>query len=361
MINHSVHREVRDSIDHVYVNLNFTNNASPDITIPAKFTQSYDRDIITCPSDWNVAIARFSISSDTIARVYQPFPTTSINSTLFVSLSFNGLYYDYPIVLPTFTSPGGSQFQAVYNIFDFLRLINSAWSLAQADVISAGGPTGPGLVFMSYDPPTKLYYVNVPSFYGTGSVGTTGNGIGVHMSYQLYHKFQSFSVSYNQPYLNNKHDFTFIREWTGDNYASIRYPNPGVTGDYMVLKQEEQWASSLMDVTRLIITTANIPVVYEYRSQQNFSQAGAGSSNQVLGIMSDFFIGSDTDLANRAEHWNYTPDQWRLSSLTGNNPLRQFDFQIFVATADGSIFPIYLSSLDSIDIKLVFLKKGLTS
>jgi len=355
-----------ENTDHIYVNLTYSNNTDIEPNggtqnILAKFAQQYDRGIISNPQEWNITIARFSISSDTIGRVYQEYPTTTGNTKFYVGLSYNGVYYDEPIVLPTDTLPDGKRIQVVYNINDFLDIINEGYGAAQALVTGAGGPTGPGQVIMTYEPETKLYTINVPTYYGTGTVGTTGNGIGVHMSYQLYHRFQSFSTIQNNPILYNGHDITYVRKWRGNNYTELRYPDAGTTGGYMELKQEDQWASSIMDVTRLIITTTMIPVVQEYRAQQNYLDFGGNSGNKTINTITDFLIGSDTDITNRAEHWNYTPDQYRIASLQGTTEIRQFDVQVYVATSTGEIIPVWLAPQDSMDIKFLFMKKGLTA
>lgn len=358
------------SPDHVYFNLTYFNNYNNILTptldqyIPANIIQKYDREILSCPQNWNIAIARFSISSDTIGRVYQTPGTTGGNTTLWVGLSYSGVYYDEPIVLPTITYYNGQQLQVVYNINDFLDLLNTAWSTAQAAVGSAGGPTGPGQVLITLDPVTKFYTVNSPVWYGTGSVGLTGgNGIGIHMSYQLYHKFQSFSVIQNDPLLFNKHDIVFNRVWRGNNYSVLTYPPGPVspTGAYMQLFQDAEWESSVQDVTRLLITTTTLPTIQEYRAQQFYSQGQGGPGNQTQSIITDFFIGSDTDIVNRAEHWIYQPTLLRLCSLTSTRPLRELDLQLSFSIADGNTFPVYLGPLDSVDIKYVFIRKGLSS
>lgn len=359
-----------NGVDHIYFNLTYFNNSntipnSPVQYVPAQIVQNYDRDILSNPSEWNVAIARFAISSNYIGRVYQPIGTTGGNTTFYVGLSYNGVYYDNPIVLPTSTAGDGKPVQTVYSVNDFLDLLNTAYLASQASVTAAGGPTGYGQVLTIFEPSSGLYELDVPAYYGTGTIGTTGNGIGVHMSYELYHRFQSFSVTQNIPILYNNHDITFNRVWRGDNETEITYPvgngGTGPTGVYMQLKQDAPWAASLMDVTRLIITTTTIPIVTEYRAQQLYSSFGGNPGNQTLSILTDFFIGSDTMIVNRAEKWLYVPQFYRISSLRGNTPIRQLDIQIFVSTQDGSIYQLYLGPNDSLDIKLVFMKKGLTA
>lgn len=349
--------------DHVYFDLTFFNNSeSTDSTeqlIPAKVIQTLSADIVGMPKTWNLTIARFSISSDAIGRVYQPFPTTSANTDLFAGLSYQGTYYDSPIVLPVQTYPNGINIQVVYNVNDFVDLINAAWAASSASVISAGGPTGQPV--MTFNPADGLYTINSPVGYGTGTIGTTGNGVGIHMSYDLWHKFQSFSEIVNDPILYNNHDATFIRICRGDNVTTLNYPSAGVTGLYYQLRQDAAWPSSIMDVSRLLITTSSLPVTQEFRSQQLYSQFLGNNGNARMAVLTDFFIGSDSELMNRNQHWLYTPNLYRIISLESTYPIRQIDLSILVQTNDGTVYPVYLSPRDNLDIKLLFLHKGLTS
>lgn len=360
-------------VDHRYFNLQYTNNSDTMAEgssqfVPCNVQQFYDVDIITQPQMWNVALCRFAISSSSIGRVYQPLGTTGGNTTMYVSLSYNGTYYDEPIVLPTVTTYNQVQVQVVYNINAFLNLLNAGYALAQTAVAGAGGPTGYGQVLVTYEPTSGLYYVNIPSWYGTGTIGTTGNGIGVHMSYQLYHRFGGFDVIENDPILYNNHDVTFVRYYSGNNLGNITYPvgtgGTGPSGGYMELAQDAAWPSSLEDINRLIITSTSLPITQEFRSNQFFSQFNSNVlGNGILqqAIVTDFFIGEDSPIVASSENFLYTPTLLRLASLVGTSPLRQLDLQAYVVTKFGALFPIVLGPTDSFDAKIVFIYKGLTS
>lgn len=354
--------ELKDlvKVDHYYFNLTFFNNG--DQYKIANVVQPFDRTILFEPQKWNMAIARFSISSDYIARAYQPLGTTSVNTKEWVSLSYNGTYYDSPVVLPTVLSPSGVFIQAAYDVNSFLNIVNAAYAASYAAVVAAGGPTGAyGQVLMTYEPQDGLYFLNVPTYFGTGGIGmTAGDGIGVHMSYALYHRFLSFNTFQNVPLLNNNHDVTFVRYLSGNNITTIEYP-VGVTGKYLALAQDAPWASSIMDVTRLLISTTTIPITPEFRTQQFYMQFDGNPANQSLPIVTDFFIGEDSSIINSAESFLYTPTLLRLTSLQGTNPIRQMDIEVSFATSDGTIYPLWLAPGDNIDIKFLFLKKGLTS
>lgn len=343
--------------DHLYFNLNYFNNSN-DISstqqyIPAEVVQTYDRNLIEDCSTWNVAIARFSISSNYVGRVYQVYPTTISNSNLIVGLKYNNINYDVPIVLPIVKQQDGNFQQLVYNVNDFIDLINNAYTSAQALVTTAGGPTGIGSSLITYDVSTGLYCMNVPTYYST-----TGT-IQVTMSYQLFHKFQGFSATINNPILYNGHDVTFKIESRGDNIITIQNPL-GVTGLYYAMRQDAHWSSSITDINRLIITTNTIPIVQEYKAQQLYTQFSGNNANQSIQALTSFLIGQDQEIIARAEHWIYIPNFLRLVSLKGG-PVRTLHIKVYIGDVFGNIFPLYLGPLDSIDMSLIFLKKGLES
>ena len=357
--------------DHFYINLTYFNNNTSNTnimnqTVPARISQTYDRDIISQPDLWNLSIVRFSISSDTVPRVTQPLGTTGGNTDLYVDLGYDGTDYTQPIVLPVYPNITGSV-QGVYQVNEFLDLINAGYQAAQAEIALAGGPTGPTgqAAFISYDPTSGLYTMNSPSFYGTGGIGATaGNGVSITMSYQLYHKFQSFDVIQNDPILFNASDVTFVRAVRGDNVATLTYPSVGVTGQFLQLRQDAPWASSIEDIDRLLITSQFLPVVKEYKSEQLLTQYSGNqqqNGNQTLSIITDFFIGSDSVILSRSENFIYIPPIYRWCSLKGQTPIKQVDLQIYYADKLGNIFPLYVNPLDSFDVKILFAKKGLAS
>ncbi len=291
--------------DHIYIDANLYNNTflsptGPIQYIPAEIKQQRDSPYIFDPSYYNLAIARFSISSDCVPRTFQDVRTTSTTGTFqtreWVGLSYNGVYYDQPVVLPTVLDPLQQPTKAVFSIYAFLDVINAAWAAAQTAMSAASGITGPGRIIMTYNPGTELYTINAPAWFGTGGVGVTGAGVGVHMSFLLYQKFQSFNMIQNSPLLYNNHDVTFIRQDTGLNIINdgslvldLGTGGVGVTGVYIQIQQDDAWASTIIDAHRLLITTSTLPVYNEYLAVIN--PLATSNGNQTLPILTDFLIG----------------------------------------------------------------------
>ena len=348
-------------IDHIYFDLTFYNNSTSiqanQQQVPATVFQSYAQTIIKNPEEWSLTVARFSISSNNIPRVIQDPTADDTTTDLWVGVSYAGNNYDAPILLPPLILNGQVMLRAAYNVNQFLDIINAGYIAAQTAAAAAGGPTGSGYPFMSYDPVSGLYQMNEPDYMITNGTGATN----LTMSYDLYHKFQSFPVHINSPITYNHHDVFFYAAVRGDGPVEYTYPNLGTTGLYIPITQESSWPSSIMNVNRLLITTTTMPVVTEYRGTQTYMQLQANSQNETKQIITDFFIGLDQNILPRGEHWLYTPNLYRIASMKGNTPIRQLDITVYVATTDGTIYQLYLNPLDSLDIKILFMKKGLTA
>jgi hypothetical protein len=355
--------------DHVYVDGTLYNNSfsvtgDTNQYIQCSITQQRDSPFLHNSSEYNMAVARFSIPSDFLYRIYQPVNTTTSTTMFLVSLSYNSVYYDTPILIPLVTNAVGESVRFCYNINNFLDLVNAAYATSYAAVTGAGGPTGTGTIGMTYDPATNLYQMNIPTYFGTGTTGTTGNGIGVHMSFLLYQRFQSFNVVQQYPLAYNGHDITFVREYTGNNYindGSINWGS-GITGTYIASKQETAAASSISGFGKLLISSNTLPIYYEYISNitpQTNTTNNSGAN--ILPILTDFLIGDNIPLNNPASPFVYSPTIYRLISMKGSNPLSIWDIKVYFTDPMGNIYPLYLSPGSTFDVKLLFIKRGLSS
>jgi hypothetical protein len=361
--------------DHIYLDVNLYNDSFAGPTgmgkpqyIAAEVNQVRDSPIIYEPYRYNLTIARFSISASDVERVSQPPLITDSTTLWFVGLSYEGVYYTQPIVIPTTMGRAVPvPEKVIFNVNAYLDLINAGFLAAQTAAQTAGAPTGPtgSQVIMTFDPATSLYTLNVPETYGTGTIGmTAGNGVGVHMSFLLYQKFQSFNVIQNNPLLYGagfNSDVTYVREWTGNNYTTDIYINGATSGVYMQLRQDAAWASSISNINRLQITVSQIPITQEYVQTISTTQDQGGPANQIAPILTDFFIGSNLELSSVGESYIYTPPIYRICSLQGTAPLKGFSIKIYIVTTSGVRFPLYLAPGSSMSLKLLFLEKGLTS
>lgn len=348
-------------IDHIYLNITLYNDSARYII--ANFTQTLNQAFLDDSDQFNCSIIRLSIDANTIPRVVQDVSTAPPAEQWWVGVSYLGVYYDTQVILPLVPNFLGVPSRETNNIQAFLDVINAAFLTSQTAAVGAGFVAPYGQSFISYEPSTGLYQLNVPSYYGTGTVGA-GIFAGVHMSFDLYYKFDGFRVVQEFPLTANNHQITFVREWSGNNalrpsnffFGGLVPPD----GDYMIFKQDVAHASSVESLTRIVITSSKIPAKFEARSVQRQTSNQGGQNNQVLQILTDLYSGNDSEITSKAFGYNYLPYFLRLSSLQNHGEMNSWDIGVFWADLQGRLTQMYVRPGGTFDCKILFLRKGLS-
>ena len=361
--------------DHIYLNATLFND-SPVVNptrpnyIPAYISQTRSSAILEDPSKWNFSIVRLSVNSSAIPRI------TESGSNLVVGYSFNNVFYDATVTIPLTPNPeDGLPEQSLYDIDSFMNLVNAAFFTAQT-AAAAGGAVFPfGQVFMRYEAESGLFSIYIPEYFGEGQKSVSMATIGVHCSFDMRQRINSFPMAQNFPLQNNGHDITFIKKFNGVNRvdgatagiggnplylgpppAPVMFP-----GNYMLLKQDASWPSSVENVNRVAVTTTTIPVVTEFRTGSLFSQNFGGDPSQTIPIVTDFFAGVNAPLANLGENFSYVPNFLRIASMTTTTPLLRYDISVSTVDRFGKPRPLTIPPSGLLDVKILFLKKGLTN
>lgn len=358
----------KGSEDHFYLDVSLYNDSSVinparPFYVPASINQTRSAALLENPSDWNISIVRLSVNSSAIPRI------TESTSSLVVGYMYNNVFYDVPVVIPFSPDPGsGLPTQSLYNIQQFVNLVNAAFFTAQTAAAGGGAVFAYGQVFLTYSSETGLFSLYIPSYFGTGTTSTSPATIGVTMSFDMSQRLNSFPVVQNFPLQNNGHDVIFDKQFTGLNQVTLTALNtlgpagPVVmAGNYMILVQDSAWPSSVENVNRVVVTTSMLPAITEYRSTALFSQNAASNNNQTANVLTDFFAGSNLNLSNRSDNFNYVPQVYRLSSLSGNQPIVSYDITVGTIDRFGAASILRIPPGGSVSLKILFLKKGLSN
>lgn len=354
--------------DHIYLNVTVFNDSvitapTQPFYIPATVSQTRASAIVSNPSEWNFSIVRFSVNSSAIPRI------TESASNLVVGYSFNNVFYDAPVVIPLAPDVNsGLPSQSLYDIFSLVNIINAAFFTAQTAAAGGGAVFPYGQVFLHYDPSTQLFSLYIPSYFGEGTVSVDMTTIGVHMSFDMSQRLESFPTIQNFPLQNNGHDVTFVKKFSGLNQVTLPATTtlgPGgpvaMAGNYMLLQQDSAWPSAVENVNRVALTTSSIPVINEYRSTSLYSLQGGGNNNQTIPILTDFIAGSAAPLSNAGEPFTYIPQIYRLSSMTSTQPMLKYDITANVIDRFGNLSLLRIPPGGLMDVKMLFLKKGLSN
>lgn len=344
--------------------------------LPAYVVQERATSFLKDAKYYDLVPLRFNITNATPSfRVYD-FPLWDASATpMSVGVSYNGKYYDEPVVIPEVSDPVGNTLRATKSVYQYLKIINDAWADAQAAMITDGGPTGSfGSPCMAFDNKSGLYSIYIPEWYGEGGgitgASPTGSGwVGVNMSHHLYQRFQSLPVQINVPLQNQDHDVNIDHFWWTNNKVSadnisVSGVTGGGTGDYFfAIEQDGAWANSVEDYYKLEMVTTTLPIRQEFTDGTELSKLGSGGNNKSFPIVTDFLIGKSGDNNgllhnNAAEPYVYidTPPYRRIS-MYGNGELFKWDLQWFVRDRYGQQYPMYIGPGGVIDVKLAFIRK----
>lgn len=274
-------------------------------------------------------------------------------------------------------------------------LVNSA-TISLNNSINAGSPqytqriTQPSPPKMIYDPSTQLFSIYVPSNISsavdpnkypattsslTAQVGGSGTNtlsplVQIWMSQSLYDLFSSFQA-------NNQGDTR-----VGESYQILYYDNfnnsasvggcscatPPVVGmDYKILSQEYPTTSTLWSpISSIVFCSSLIPIFNEYVSNPvvfddkgNNIAPNTTSNSNFTPIITDISLATDTAQDYRG-FVSYVPSaEYRMSSINGNQPLNALDIQIYWKNRlNGTLNPIKLSNYSTINLKILFRKRG---
>lgn len=107
------------------------------------------------------------------------------------------------------------------------------------------------------------------------------------------------------------------------------------------------FTSNTMPIQANLVST---PLIYNNGQIINSSPNNSGTANIITDVVSN--------TGQYAPSILYEPTaQYRMISLTGNQPLTNIDIQIFYRIRDGSLIPFTLASGASVTMKIAFIKK----
>lgn len=242
-----------------------------------------------------------------------------------------------------------------------------------------------------YDATTQLFSVYVPTNLCTGSGNiniyplTTSElipqsaspakmspVIQIWMSQTLWDLFSSFQAlnqgdtqigeAYQLVYYNNLRNTVSV----GGCSCSV----PPVAGmDYLVLTQEYPTTSTLWSpINSIVFCSTLLPIFNEYVSNPVI-YTDLGTSNEApYSTTNSSFTPLITDISlplDNAQDYrgfiSYVPSaEYRMSAINGNQPINALDIQIFWKhRLTQRLYPLRLSNYTSINLKILFRRRGL--
>ena len=163
------------------------------------------------------------------------------------------------------------------------------------------------------------------------------------------------------PSLNSVIPYSFLTAYTNATTGVITIPTAN-TFNYshsrLLIKQSQEISTidTWTPVNSLVFTTSSIPIIVNQFTAS--SSIGSNPPSSSLDNAFDYII---TDLQTNQQGYRpnvlYVPELDRKIDLTGNQPLKTIDMNVFWRTKTGILVPFTLASGAMSSIKLLFEKK----
>ncbi len=319
--------------DHTYFSLNLVNTTNN--IIPASFITQLTQPLISDPSKYHISVVSFNVSGNAIPLF------NFVDGKYKVTLSYLG--QDFPTVVPFIPYSTNTTSRVIFNYQAFTDMVNSALQSSFNDLQAVFSLAAPiDRPYITFNPVSLLF-----TLVATGDWYDYNNPNHIQVFFNnplisLYSGFESFFYGFNQP--SGKDSEIIIKDNFNFNYTG------SVTQVYSMI-QTYATLFRWNDILRIALTTNTLGCKTQTLQDNN----SFGNPNYVP-ILASFIpeIGTGEDAKG---YINYSPAFLTYVDLTGNTPLRSFDFQFVYITKELSINQIYLLPGEAATLLLLFKHK----
>jgi hypothetical protein len=353
-----------ESPEVFYIDAQVSNLNSSSSNQPAYYNASRTLPYLFKPEDYYGAITQFNVQLTDLPLLNCVIvPNQSdINLTIYkVALKYNNSFVEQPIIyapqnsvpivpLPPTSYPDGLQnfstgYYSIYSYNYFCMLVNQAIETAfnNLKILEPTMPTNYSLPIFKYNSSTTLFYLTVPDvLYDTSN----NDVVSIYLNSALNHLLLFFP---NNLYPINQQSYHLILL----NQTTGTISNNNLTV-YQELNSTNLWSQ----VVSIVITSQFIPVsrsqsfspLIYYENQPLLSSDNFSSQN----ILIEFSITDNI----YTKTFIYNPSaQYRIFSMSGDNPLYNLDFRFWYRTSLGTLQPIYLNAGGFLSLKIGFFDK----
>jgi hypothetical protein len=313
--------------DYVYYNVNITNKNNNNIL--ASFNSTRVDEILDNPSNYELAIVRFSVPSINI-----PILTLDNTKNFTQSIKYKGQQYTEPVTWINNTNSPEKQNM----IWNFQELINSFnLSLSKLyDSLRLDFPADPVLNNNSYwtlsTDTENLVNFNMPDIQILGV-----DKVDIYMNKQL----QSYipTISYIEDTSQGDTSDFYYKIVVSDNFNNVE-------NNIITMYSESSPLFLWSDFNTIVFISQSIPVSPEF----------IGTDTQVTRrILTDFQ--PENSLFDRSDIQYFPQGPLRYYDLKSTQPLRTVDLQVWWEDKLGRLYPLQLAKYDSVSVKIEFRNK----
>lgn len=328
--------------DIIYSNCIIRNDTT--VAQNASFNRTLTNIVLDNPTDYYIAIVRFSISHlDLPLMIFE-------DNKYSLTLNMNGNISRRLINLLPYKLPNirGDYNNALYNYQQLVDSINSAFAAAY---ISVGGSNQPP--FINFDGVSKLFTIytsedddfNIPYNF-VGVLNPTSDYIYFNTPLSLL--FENFNYFYmGESTVSGMDRLLMTRQLQSNiNLESIDGVN------YYKFQQEVPALYAFNQIQRILFTTKTIPIINEY-----VNIGGENKSTSFVSILTDFI--PNADYSKDLSPYLYNPEKYRLIAMNSSNALKDLTFEVKVQYSNTGILDMYLLPGEEISVKFGFFIKSI--
>ena len=308
----------------VYINSSLHNDGERDI--PCEYGVTLNNAIVDRSGDYQLAIVRFSIPNTQAIFTFE-------ENKYFLTLTYNNV--DYQQVVRHIETDKYLPLKKVHTFQQFIDSINIAFEAAFA-TLKAANPLAPPTEapYMIYEPDTDFFSLITQATYAGANTIEIFFNVDLHSFFYNSFKVERYGVN-----LPNQKDIRFMVSDERNNT-----PAPG----YLEMRQQFVTLFDWYDFQSIIFSTSGLPIRSEFITT---SQSNGDPIYQP--ILTDFI----PDLGKDRGNFIYNANPYRMVDLTGDNPVKRFDFRVLYVNRAGKISPLTIPPGYGMSVKFAFIKK----
>ncbi len=330
--------------DNIYYNILIKNKDTESRTrAVADFTENRVQPILMRPSDYEVAVVRFSVPMFELPLLFfrDGNPPFAPSQKYTLTLSFGGTDITKTLVFVQNEYPESMYgIDSIWNYNEMVSIINTAFKDAYTDLLLAE-PTIPPTEapFIAFFQDNETFSLYAEQLYDVDSVLPT---VEIYFNFELFRLMSTLLTISHSGGVGGNPDKKFQMIVKDQNLNhSTQNGKP-----YYIMRQDSPTLYLWGELTSLIFETHAIPVNPELLPAQQ---------NVIRTVLTDFEPVSDAPSREVIQFFPQGPLRWY--DLNSAYPLRSIDMRVRWTDRLGISRPVFVTGEDALTVKLQFRRK----
>lgn len=353
---------------HIYFDLSVQNNDNNGLSppVPLIFEEIRNNPYLTNPDDYLMSVVRFNLETNISLPIWIPQIETgqaNINKTVYtITLQYQNFEFQQALLFspsdlsnplpapPLVRQDLSTGYYWGMSYTKIITMVNTAFASAVTGLNNLVALPTIVLPFLEFDPYSYQCILNAPQ---TAYADTLITPIKIFFNSPMWNLFSSFNSTY----------LGYINITNGKNYQLTTTVNNNIATvggvNYLQLYQEYPTIPLWTPVQSLVFVSSLLPCSPALVGVPKVIVSGqlvsSDNNANISSIITDLEVPLDKGFEYKPSV-NYTPQgEYRMISLSGNNPINAIQIQCYWKDKLNILRPIYL--VGNANIKLMFRKK----